>query len=164
MAEKRCGHGSLSRKMSFSSSHGSVKSKSGEVECYCRVKAHVCVSNTEKNLRRLFYDCGKYKEKPSASKFSLTTLIAATLASKTPWKMASEAVVLRGTMRAHIDMVTTIVVPIDNSNMIVTSSRDKSLTKDEKTFDVARRRLTGHSHFVQDVSLSSDSQFVLYGS
>ncbi|KAK8595173.1 hypothetical protein V6N13_016077 [Hibiscus sabdariffa] len=25
--------------MSFSSSHGSVKSKSGEVECYCRVKA-----------------------------------------------------------------------------------------------------------------------------
>ncbi|KAK8637048.1 hypothetical protein V6N13_064478 [Hibiscus sabdariffa] len=25
--------------MSFSSSHGNVKNKSGEVECYCRVKA-----------------------------------------------------------------------------------------------------------------------------
>ncbi|KAK8625439.1 hypothetical protein V6N13_090311 [Hibiscus sabdariffa] len=48
--------------MSFSSSHGSVKNKSGEVECYCRAKAHVCVSNTGKNHRRLFYGCGKYKE------------------------------------------------------------------------------------------------------
>ncbi|KAE8712461.1 Guanine nucleotide-binding protein subunit beta-like protein [Hibiscus syriacus] len=53
--------------------------------------------------------------------------------------------------------------------MIVTSSRDKSiilwhLTKDEKTFGVARRRLTGRSHFVQDVVLSSDSQFALSGS
>ncbi|KAK8618958.1 hypothetical protein V6N13_132932 [Hibiscus sabdariffa] len=36
--------------MSFSSSHGSVKNKSREVECYCRVKAPVCVSNTGKNL------------------------------------------------------------------------------------------------------------------
>ncbi|KAL4340599.1 hypothetical protein GQ457_08G035720 [Hibiscus cannabinus] len=109
--------------------------------------------------------------KPSASKFPLTTLIAAAaaLASPTPWKMAGEAVVLRGTMRAHTDMVTAIAVPIDNSDMIVTSSRDKSiilwhLTKDEKTFGVPRRRLTGHSHFVQDVVLSSDSQFALSGS
>ncbi|KAK8559458.1 hypothetical protein V6N13_026880 [Hibiscus sabdariffa] len=83
--------------------------------------------------------------------------------------MAGEAVVLRGTMRAHTDMVTAIAVPIDNSDMIVTSSRDKSiilwhLTKDEKTFGVPLRRLTGHSHFVQDVVLSSDSQFALSGS
>ncbi|KAE8736492.1 Guanine nucleotide-binding protein subunit beta-like protein [Hibiscus syriacus] len=83
--------------------------------------------------------------------------------------MASEGLVLRGTMRAHTDMVTAIATPIDNSDMIVTSSRDKSiilwhLTKDEKTYGVARRRLTGHSHFVQDVVLSSDSQFALSGS
>ncbi|EOY21197.1 hypothetical protein QUC31_007230 [Theobroma cacao] len=81
----------------------------------------------------------------------------------------SEALVLRGTMRAHTDMVTAIATPIDNSDMIVTSSRDKSiilwqLTKDEKTYGVPRRRLTGHSHFVQDVVLSSDSQFALSGS
>ena len=62
---------------------------------------------------------------------------------------------LRGTMRAHTD--------------IVTASRDKSiilwhLTKDKKTYGVPRSRLTGHSHFVQDVVLSSDSQFALSGS
>ncbi|XVE63993.1 hypothetical protein DITRI_Ditri07aG0065200 [Diplodiscus trichospermus] len=81
----------------------------------------------------------------------------------------SEGLVLRGTMRAHTDMVTAIASPVDNSDMIVTSSRDKSiilwhLTKDEKTYGVPRRRLTGHSHFVQDVVLSSDSQFALSGS
>ncbi|KAL7606685.1 hypothetical protein Lser_V15G15286 [Lactuca serriola] len=73
--------------------------------------------------------------------------------------------VLRGTMRAHIDWVTTI----DNSDMVVTSSRDKSiivwrLTKEDKTYGVAQRHLTGHSHFVQDVVLSSDYQFALSGS
>ncbi|KAL7606748.1 hypothetical protein Lser_V15G17068 [Lactuca serriola] len=53
--------------------------------------------------------------------------------------------------------------------MIVTSSHDKSiivwrLTKEDKTYGVAQRRLTGHSHFVQDVVLSSDDQFALSGS
>ncbi|KAF5730325.1 Guanine nucleotide-binding protein subunit beta-like protein [Tripterygium wilfordii] len=80
-----------------------------------------------------------------------------------------EALYLRGTMRAHTDMVTAIATPIDNSDMIVTASRDKSiivwnLTKEEKTYGVPKRRLTGHSHFVQDVVLSSDGQFALSGS
>lgn len=83
--------------------------------------------------------------------------------------MASEGLVLRGTMRSHTDMVTAIATPIDNSDMIVSASRDKSiilwhLTKDDKAYGVARRRLTGHSHFVEDVVLSSDSQFALSGS
>lgn len=81
----------------------------------------------------------------------------------------AEGLVLRGTMRAHTDMVTAIATPIDNSDMIVTSSRDKSiilwrLTKEEKTYGVPQRRLNGHSHFVQDVVLSSDGQFALSGS
>lgn len=71
-------------------------------------------------------------------------------------------------MRAHTDMVTAIATPIDNSNMIVTSSRDKSIIvwelKDDKAYWVPKRRLTGHSHFVQDVVLSSDGQFALSGS
>ncbi|EXB69124.1 Guanine nucleotide-binding protein subunit beta-like protein [Morus notabilis] len=83
--------------------------------------------------------------------------------------MASEGLVLRGTMRAHTDMVTAIATPIDNSDIIVTASRDKSiilwhLTKEDKAYGVPRRRLTGHSHFVEDVVLSSDSQFALSGS
>nr|O24076.1 RecName: Full=Small ribosomal subunit protein RACK1; AltName: Full=Guanine nucleotide-binding protein subunit beta-like protein [Medicago sativa]CAA69934.1 G protein beta subunit-like [Medicago sativa subsp. x varia] len=81
----------------------------------------------------------------------------------------AEGLVLRGTMRAHTDVVTAIATPIDNSDMIVTASRDKSiilwhLTKEDKTYGVPRRRLTGHSHFVQDVVLSSDGQFALSGS
>ncbi|CAL0331110.1 unnamed protein product [Lupinus luteus] len=81
----------------------------------------------------------------------------------------AETLVLRGTLRAHTDHVTAIATPIDNSDMIVTASRDKSLivwhlTKEDKTYGVPRRRLTGHSHFVQDVVLSSDGQFALSGS
>lgn len=86
--------------------------------------------------------------------------------------MAAEQLILRGTMRAHTDWVTAIATPIDNSDMIVSSSRDKSLivwslsNSDNKAsaYGVARRRLTGHSHFVQDVVLSSDGQFALSGS
>ncbi|KAG2305074.1 hypothetical protein Bca52824_033725 [Brassica carinata] len=56
-------------------------------------------------------------------------------------------------------MVTAIATPIDNSDTIITSSRDKSiilwkLNKDEKSYGIAQRRLTGHSHFVEDVALS----------
>ncbi|KAJ4896556.1 Receptor for activated C kinase 1B [Raphanus sativus] len=82
----------------------------------------------------------------------------------------ADGLVLKGTMCAHTDMVTAIATPVDNSDMIVTSSRDKSiilwkLNKDEKSsYGVAQRRLTGHSHFVEDVVLSSDGQFALSGS
>ncbi|CAH9084834.1 unnamed protein product [Cuscuta epithymum] len=83
--------------------------------------------------------------------------------------MAQECLVLRGVMKGHTDWVTAIATPIDNSDTIVTASRDKSLilwnlTKDSQQFGVAKRRLTGHSHFVQDVVLSSDGQFALSGS
>lgn len=85
---------------------------------------------------------------------------------------------LKGIMKGHADLVTAIATPIDNSDMIVSSSRDKSILvwciiKDNPNFDdndqlpiygITRRRLTGHSHFVQDVVLSSDGQFALSGS
>ncbi|KAJ6838536.1 guanine nucleotide-binding protein subunit beta-like protein [Iris pallida] len=90
----------------------------------------------------------------------------------------AETLILKGTMIGHSDVVTAIACPIDNSDAVVSSSRDKSLllwtlTKEfpasaesaEKTaYGVPRRRLTGHSHFVQDVVLSSDGQFALSGS
>ncbi|CAH8380825.1 unnamed protein product [Eruca vesicaria subsp. sativa] len=80
-----------------------------------------------------------------------------------------EVLVLKGTMCAHTDTVTAIATLADNSDMIVTSSRDKSiilwkLNKDEISYGVAQRRLTGHSHFVTDVVLSSDGRFALSGS
>merc|ERR1711963_1004925 len=52
-------------------------------------------------------------------------------------------------------------------DMIISGSRDKSiiqwrLTKDDPTsYGIPQRSLTGHSHFVSDVVLSSDGQFAL---
>ncbi|CAK8572402.1 unnamed protein product [Lathyrus sativus] len=80
--------------------------------------------------------------------------------------MSEKLIVLRGTMHAHTDVVTAISTPIDNSDMILTSSRDKSiiiwdLTKEDETYGVPRESLIGHSHFVQDVALSSDRLFAV---
>ncbi|XP_026444139.1 guanine nucleotide-binding protein subunit beta-like protein [Papaver somniferum] len=77
--------------------------------------------------------------------------------------------ILQGTLVGHSDMVTAIACPTDNPNMIVSSSRDKSilvwtLNKQEGNYGVPKRRLTGYNHFVQDVALSSDTQFALSGS
>eukprot|EP00897_Mesotaenium_endlicherianum_P006567 jgi/Mesen1/5939/ME000301S05057 len=75
----------------------------------------------------------------------------------------------RGTLKGHSDWVTSIACPLDNSDMILSSSRDKSvilwnLTREEGNYGSARRRLTGHGSFVQDVVISSDGQFALSGS
>jgi len=53
--------------------------------------------------------------------------------------------------------------------MLLSASRDKSLiywtlTREEEKFGIAKRRLKGHSHYVQDVAISSDGQFALSGS
>ncbi|KAI3886768.1 hypothetical protein MKX03_027224 [Papaver bracteatum] len=66
-------------------------------------------------------------------------------------------------------MVIAIACPIDNSNMIVPLSPDKSilvwiLNKQEYSYGDHKLRLTGHSHFVQDVVLSSDAKFALSAS
>lgn len=50
-----------------------------------------------------------------------------------------------------------------------TACRDKTilvwnLTREEGSYGFARRSLKGHSHFVQDVVISSDGQFALSGS
>ncbi|XP_071700599.1 small ribosomal subunit protein RACK1-like [Rutidosis leptorrhynchoides] len=81
----------------------------------------------------------------------------------------ADTLILRGTLRSHTDWVTAIACPIDNSDTIITSSRDKSLivwhlNNSDKTSGVVHRRLTGHSDFIQDVVLSSDGQFALSGS
>jgi len=53
--------------------------------------------------------------------------------------------------------------------MVLSSSRDRSvivweLTPGESKYGYAVRRMTGHSHFVQDVALSHDGHFALSGS
>jgi guanine nucleotide-binding protein subunit beta-2-like 1 protein len=53
--------------------------------------------------------------------------------------------------------------------MLLTASRDKSiivwsLTREPDKYGVPVKRLTGHSHYVSDVVISSDGQFALSGS
>lgn len=72
---------------------------------------------------------------------------------------------LRGVLKGHAGWVTAIATTHENPNMILSASRDKTiivwaLTHDTKV-GFARRALTGHHHYVQDVVLSSDGQFAL---
>merc|ERR1712036_117990 len=82
---------------------------------------------------------------------------------------ANEQMTLRGTLTGHKGWVTKIATTPAIPEMILSASRDKSLivwklTRDESTYGVMNRRLTGHSHFVSDVVISSDGQFALSGS
>ncbi|KAI3842518.1 hypothetical protein MKX03_034384 [Papaver bracteatum] len=59
----------------------------------------------------------------------------------------AETLILHGTLVGHNDMVTAIACPIDNPNMIVSSSRDKSilvwtLNKKEGNYGVPKFQLT----------------------
>jgi len=80
-------------------------------------------------------------------------------------KKMGEQLTLRGVLEGHEGWVTSIATTVENPNMVLSSSRDKSiivwqLTHDEN-FGFARRALTGHHHFVEDVVISSDGQFAL---
>jgi len=72
-------------------------------------------------------------------------------------------------LKGHNGWVTAIATTQEQPDMVLTASRDKSiimwkLTRDEEKFGIPQKRLTGHSHFVQDVAISSDGQFALSGS
>lgn len=70
-------------------------------------------------------------------------------------------------LQGHEGWVTSIACPLDNSDILLSSSRDKSvilwtLTREDSgpdgNYGFPRRSLRGHSHFVQDVVISSDGQ------
>jgi len=80
-----------------------------------------------------------------------------------------EQLTLRGHLSGHEGWVTAIATTHEDPNMVISSSRDKSvivwqITREENEYGFPRRALTGHSHFVQDVVISSDGQFALSGS
>jgi len=81
----------------------------------------------------------------------------------------AEQLTLRGTLKGHNGWVTQIATTPMFPDMILSSSRDKSiiiwkLTKDELSYGVPHKALKGHGHFVSDIVLSSDGQFALSGS
>lgn len=77
---------------------------------------------------------------------------------------------LRGTLDGHDGKaITALATTRENPNMLLTASRDKSivvwkLTSDGDECGFAHRRLLGHSHYVQDITISSDGNFALSGS
>merc|ERR1712195_15651 len=76
---------------------------------------------------------------------------------------------MRGVLAGHAGWVTSIVTSQENPDTILSSSRDKTvivwqLTREDTEYGFPKRALTGHSHFVQDVKISSDGLFALSGS
>mmetsp|Transcript_35229 Transcript_35229/g.62827 ORF Transcript_35229/g.62827 Transcript_35229/m.62827 type:complete len:318 (-) Transcript_35229:112-1065(-) len=82
----------------------------------------------------------------------------------------AENLSLRGVLKGHSGWVTSIATPLDPaSDVILSASRDKTvikwqLTHSEGDYGRPVRALRGHSHFVEDVVISSDGQFALSGS
>lgn len=91
----------------------------------------------------------------------------------------ADSLVYRGSLTGHSNWVTGIATTYEQSNLIVSSSRDKQLivwdllpqhpgdvyAEDKSAAPgYARRALTGHNSCVQDVAISSDGQFALSGS
>lgn len=81
-----------------------------------------------------------------------------------------ESVILKGTLRGHSDWVTQIATTPRYPEMILSSSRDKTIIMWKLNFDdqavtgKPQKALHGHGHFVTDVVMSTDGQFALSGS
>lgn len=76
---------------------------------------------------------------------------------------------LRATLSGHRGWVTQIATTPQYPDMILSSSRDKTLiqwrlTREDTCYGVPFKMLHGHNHFVSDVVMSSDGQFALSGS
>merc|ERR1712100_711244 len=77
--------------------------------------------------------------------------------------------VLRGTLKGHNGIVTSIATNSETPDVLISGSRDKTIISwnlnpenlQPEEAGVPKRSLVGHSHFVEDVVLSSDGAFVL---
>lgn len=81
----------------------------------------------------------------------------------------ADTLVIKGELRGHRNWVTAIATTAEDPNMIISSSRDKTvmmwtLTHQPESYGFPQKALRGHSHYVEDVVLSSDGQFALSGS
>jgi guanine nucleotide-binding protein subunit beta-2-like 1 protein len=84
----------------------------------------------------------------------------------------TETLTLKGSLKGHSDWVTCIASTIEETGMLLSGSRDKSVivwtlnrdNEDEGLCGMPKRALRGHSHFVQDITISSDGQFALSAS
>eukprot|EP01084_Bolivina_argentea_P194937 334543_1 len=86
-----------------------------------------------------------------------------------------EVIELQGTLEGHSNWITCIKCDMNNPNAIITSSRDKSIILwklDRKQLGQTTRKIdgkmvrkfTGHNHFISDIDISADSNYILSGS
>lgn len=84
--------------------------------------------------------------------------------------MASqEVLVLRGTLEGHNGWVTSLATSAAHPDLLLSGSRDKTLitwklTGDDNQYGVPKKSFKGHSHIVQDVTISSDGAHALSAS
>ncbi|RYP44202.1 hypothetical protein DL768_009318 [Monosporascus sp. mg162] len=81
----------------------------------------------------------------------------------------AEQLILKGTLEGHNGWVTSLATSIENPNMLLSGSRDKTLiiwnlTRDESQYGYPKRSLHGHSHIVSDCVISSDGAYALSAS
>eukprot|EP01004_Peranema_trichophorum_P005907 NODE_4747_length_1119_cov_229.626506_g4212_i0.p1 GENE.NODE_4747_length_1119_cov_229.626506_g4212_i0~~NODE_4747_length_1119_cov_229.626506_g4212_i0.p1 ORF type:complete len:320 (+),score=68.09 NODE_4747_length_1119_cov_229.626506_g4212_i0:83-1042(+) len=77
-----------------------------------------------------------------------------------------------GQLQGHKGWVTALATPHDNSNKLISASRDNTILQwetfpndpNKEVTGKPLKSLVGHSNFVQDVAISSDGQFALSGS
>jgi len=83
--------------------------------------------------------------------------------------MSGKLFSLVGSLKGHNGWVTSIATTPESANTIISGSRDKSLliwdlSRGDDVYGTPKKALKGHSHFIQDVVISSDGQFALSGS
>ncbi|KYK58045.1 g-protein beta subunit [Drechmeria coniospora] len=81
----------------------------------------------------------------------------------------AEQLILKGTLEGHNGWVTSLATSMENPNMLLSASRDKTLiiwnlTRDESQYGYPKRSLKGHSHIVSDCVISSDGAYALSAS
>ncbi|KAB5539268.1 WD40-repeat-containing domain protein [Coniochaeta sp. 2T2.1] len=91
-----------------------------------------------------------------------------TTPGKDTFNMA-EQLILKGTLEGHNGWVTSLATSMENPNMLLSGSRDKTLiiwnlTRDESQYGYPKRSLHGHSHIVSDCVISSDGAYALSAS
>ncbi|KAL4933753.1 WD40 repeat-like protein [Aspergillus undulatus] len=117
--------------------------------------------NRMPDIKTVYDNCSARVHSPLLSRGPLPS------SSQTP--IMAEQLVLRGTLEGHNGWVTSLATSLENPNMLLSGSRDKTLiiwnlTRDENAYGYPKRSLEGHSHIVSDCVISSDGAYALSAS
>jgi len=84
---------------------------------------------------------------------------------------SNESMAIMGTLRGHGDAITCLKTSLENPNLLLSGSRDKticiwdlSMDSEQNVRGSIKRRLVGHHHIVEDLDLSSDGHYALSAS